>query len=281
MLDLERISIGPVLVLLAVVALAVYSFTIAPYDIQVTDNVFDLGLSHDNGTPLRIVFISDIHDSYRNKIYMDRVIALVNGQRPDIILIGGDSVEANMGDLHELDALSKLESRYGTYAVLGNHDYGILWSDYPFADKVERKMESLGIRVLRNEHADLVIESDGGSSLALVGVDDHWAGNSDFEIAMEGVKTDRPKIILAHDQTAINRSGLEGRNLILSGHTHCGQVRIPIVTDSVLRALGFGNLVGGREDLPPDDSIYVTCGIVPGNIRFLAPPEISVVEILR
>jgi len=279
MLDLERPSIGPMILLLAIVSLAVYSFTIAPYGIQTTENAFDLGLARDGHAPLRIVLISDIHDSYRNNGYMERVIAMVNGQHPDIILIAGDSVEADMGDLHELDVLSALNSSYGTYAVLGNHDYGVFWSDYPFADKVERKMESLGIKVLRNENVNLTFGSDDKSSIALVGVDDHWAHRSDFEGSLAGIPKNASKIILVHDQTAIDRNLLEGKNLVLSGHTHCGQVRIPIVTDLVLRALGFGDLVGGRKDLSPDDSLYITCGIVPGGVRFLAPPEITVIDL--
>jgi len=255
-----------------------YAVLVEPYHPVVTDNSFRLFSSGGAGAggAVRVVFISDIHDSYDDPGYISAVVDMVDSQQPDLILIGGDVVggEAGVGDL---SALAGLKARYGVFAVLGNHDYH-RWGcgDLAFADKVAGRLEGMGITVLRNDHRLLDINN---SRFALVGVDDLWSCRSDYDAAAAGIPADMPRVVLAHESLSVAGKALEGRNLVLSGHTHCGQVRIPFVTDAIVRYLGFGNITGGRARLSDDDEVYVTCGVVPGGIRLFAPPEVSVIEL--
>ena len=75
---------------------------------------------------------------------------------------------------------------------------------------------------------------------------------------------------------AVDAEDINGKSLVLSGHTHCGQIRVPVITRFVMGP-GFGDVLGGRARLDDDTEIYVTCGIAQGMARFLAPPEISVI----
>jgi len=132
-------------------------------------------------------------------------------------------------------------------------------------------LELEGIRVLRNGNADL-----GG--FTLVGVDDAWACESDYWKAVEGADRSRPIILLTHNQEAVPPQEYEGLGLVLVGHTHCGQVRLPII-GSVPKLFGFrGEYDAGLHRFGNDSYIYTTCGIG-GGPRFLAPPEISVIDV--
>jgi predicted MPP superfamily phosphohydrolase len=71
---------------------------------------------------------------------------------------------------------------------------------------------------------------------------------------------------------------IKGESLILAGHTHCGQVRVPIIT-KVFFGPDWHGVLGGKQRLDDDTEEYVTCGITPGGVRFNAPPEISVITI--
>ncbi|MCI0503215.1 metallophosphoesterase [Candidatus Micrarchaeota archaeon] len=257
--------------------LVVYALVYEPNNLIVTHESFDfLGGTNDTPNPVRIAFISDIHIGLQRNGWLDAVVDRVNGQEPDIVLIGGDVIESDASELERLAPLARLNATYGTFAVVGNHDYG-LWgcgATNTTADKVVAKLESLGIDVLRNEHRII----GGNSGFALIGVDDEWSCYDDYRAAAAGVPDAMPKVILAHNQDSVAQDAASGPGLILAGHTHCGLVRVPFITQAVLGP-GFGSVLGGRARLDDDTEAYVTCGITGGGIRFLTSPEISVIDI--
>jgi hypothetical protein len=258
------------------VVIAFYSFAIAPYDLEVTENSFRIFDGY--GEPLKAVLISDTEEAYNYPQHFSRAIDLANAQEPDIIFIAGDLVDAADGGPEKLDALGRLSSRYGTYAVLGNHDYaqwGCDKANDSYADGVVRKLESMGITVLRNDYR--IIDAQG-HRVAIVGIDDFWACRNDFPKAEAGIAQNVPQIILSHNPVALYNVQLPANALVLSGHTHCGQVRLPVVTDTVIGVLGLGDSVGGRTKIGTTDA-YITCGVIPGGVRFLTRPEISVLYI--
>ena len=133
----------------------------------------------------------------------------INALGPDMVLIGGDSIEWSESELDALGPLSGLSAPDGVYAVLGNHDYGT-WgcpTDPALSDNVERKLEGMNITVLRNGNKVLEIN---GKKLALIGLDDEWVCRDDYANASMGVGGPMPKIVLAHNQLAVNTGEVEG-----------------------------------------------------------------------
>jgi len=276
--------------LLCLSVFVIYAVFIGPFNIKITKNTFDL--FDDSSSTIKIVLISDIENARYYSEYFQRVIEAINSQNADLILIGGDTIgngkmlvaeDFSNGkiDWGELEHLKNLKSKHGLYAVLGNHDYDC---DHTrgdcknkgndlYADKVEKKLKKLGIEVLRNEHRILKIKD---RCFALIGIDDYWAHKSDYKKAAAGVPYGLPKVILSHNQFSVRGEKLKGRNLVLSGHTHWGRVRLPFITDYLLKLLGVADFNGGRFVLGENTELYVTSGIAPGDARFLAPPEISV-----
>ncbi len=252
-----------------IVLLVLYVLFFEPFNLEVTENTFDL---FGGSGVVKIVLIGDTQDAYNHPQYFQRAIATANAQKPDIILIAGDVVEVT-DDWDKISLLGNLESRYGTFAVLGNHDY-VSFDCEKCTDKLVSNLESMDITVLRNENRVLEINNQ---EFALIGVDDLWAGQSSYENASFGISPKMPKVILVHNQNSMKNQKLEGRNLILSGHTHCGLIQIPFLTDLFLRWNGFADVVGGHATVDENTELYVTCGVTPGGARFFTRPEVSVI----
>ena len=137
---------------------------------------------------------------------------------------------------------------------------------------MKAELENIGIEVLENENRLVNIRD---RSFVLAGVDDLWAGRSNYSKAVEGAGI-LPRIILAHNQYSAINEDLEGRNIILSAHTHCGYIYIPYITDMMTKAFGVSDVVRGHSKLDEKNELYVTCGIAP-DIRFNNPPEVSII----
>ena len=258
--------------------LLLYSLFFEPFNVQVTDDRLDF--FEGEGEQVKAVLISDTQGAYYDEAYFGKVIDLINKEEPDIVLIAGDVVDGEPEGYGRIGRLADIRSAHGVYAVLGNHDYRD-WDcgnpeNYGYADSVAGKLGSLGITVLRNENTVLDIR---GRRFAIAGVDDLWACRSDLGKGLRGLEPAIPRIILTHESAAVSDEPLPGRNLILSGHTHCGQVDVPPITDFIVSSLGFGKTKRGWARLSGDDTLYVTCGITPGGIRLFAPPEITVITL--
>ncbi|MBI5224122.1 metallophosphoesterase [Candidatus Micrarchaeota archaeon] len=256
---------------------------IEPEKIVITKHSYNLTGSADSD-PVRVVLVSDIHIGSETIGDLEKKVSLINQQNPDLILIAGDFVNSNPDEVAKLRPLRELRAKYGTYAVLGNHDYA-LWtsgliggenSNLALAQSVSDELESDGINVLRNEFEQINIRT---KPFELYGSDDLWSGRNKY---LES-NLNLPKIILVHERIAINETVIPTKSLILSGHTHCGEVRIPFVTQYILANVmrGFGDVVGGwnRRNNHVDD--YVTCGLTRGTtgFRLFTNPEITVIDI--
>lgn len=257
------------LLFLLFVVILIDMLIIEPNNLTLTENTFDI---LDGNHNIKIVFFSDIHIGQQRPGYLEEIVAKVNAQNPDIILIGGDNINSRESELAGLEPLKELKAKYGTFAVLGNHDYGNWGIGFPteLGDKVADKLNGLNITVLRNENQVLDIN---GTRITIIGLDDEWMGLSDYKKASSGLNN-IPKIIVAHNQFAMKEREMEENSIVLSGHTHCGQIRVPFVTDAILGPM-FGKLGGIYEY--GNGTLYVTCGVTSGKVRFLAPPEISIV----
>ncbi|MGH9915197.1 MAG: metallophosphoesterase, partial [Pyrinomonadaceae bacterium] len=166
---------------------------------------------------LRIAQLTDIHHStFTGCEVIERAVDAINTQEPDIIALTGDYIS------HErlyaapcAEMLGKLYAPHGVYAILGNHDH---WTD---AQLVTDLFRAEGIRVLINEGFRFEIN---GASFWLAGVDDTMVGLEDLPLALAGSSENEMKLLLAHNPVILRRAWRAGVDLVLSGHTHGGQI---------------------------------------------------------
>lgn len=216
----------------------------------------------------RIALVADTHiGPFLGESHVRQVVEIVNGTRPDIVVIPGDLIDGTVRDLREtLAPLRELRSRGGTYFTTGNHEY--LFD----ADAWMRQLRRMGIRVLRNERVALPhFDLAGVNDLSGAYLDDP----PDYRRALGGRDTGRPVILLAHQPVQAREAARYGVDLQLSGHTHGGQ----FFPGSVLTSLGQPVLSGhGRVG---GTQLYVTrgTGFWGPPVRVGATPEVTLLEL--
>ena len=221
----------------------------------------------------RVVQLSDVHHSaFTSRDQIARAVETANRLRPDIIALTGDYISHHRQYAAPCaELLGRLRARYGVYAVLGNHDH---WTD---AALITDLFRAEGIRVLINEGFRF---EHRNASFWLAGVDDTMVGLEDLSLALAGSRSDEMKLLLAHNPIILRRAARAGVDLVLSGHTHGGQIALRSDRDAsgksrrrMLRGLG-------RQG---QTQIYVTRGlgtvILP--VRYGCPPEVSLLELCR
>ena len=212
----------------------------------------------------RVLVVSDIHAgpfvSPRTLARtLDRLVAL----QPDLILLPGDLLTAHAGEwaVHR-DAFLKLRAPLGTYAVMGNHDH--------YTGEIETVIasaEEAGITVLHNRCHQL---RRGGETLSLAGVDDLVMGGPDLDAALDGAEN--PVILVSHNPDMLFDAARRGVALMLSGHTHGGQVRLPGLP--VLVRQSRYRLDEGRFEVGGTQAIVTRgLGAVGVPLRFRCAPE--------
>jgi hypothetical protein len=170
--------------------------------------------------PLRILLLTDIHAGpFILPAVLSPILESLMVLEPDVVLIGGDIVTGGPNDLDDfLGGFAALtRARLGAYFVLGNHEYFT-----PDPAHVCDQLQSVGIQTLRNRSIRL---EHGGSSFGLGGLDDLVLGNPDWERLVAPLGT--PHVLLCHNPDAFYEAEKRGIGLVLSGHTHGGQMRVP------------------------------------------------------
>ena len=220
---------------------------------------------------LRVVQLSDIHHSaFTSREQIERAVETANNLNPDIIALTGDYISkerAYAAPCAEL--LGKLRARHGVYAVLGNHDH---WTD---AALITDLFRAEGINVLINEGMRFELS---GAAFWLAGVDDTMVGLEDLPLALAGSRGDEMKLLLAHNPIILRRAARAEVDLVLSGHTHGGQVALRGEKSASGRPRR--RLLRGLSRRGPTQ-IYVSRGLgtVVLPIRFGCPPEVSLLEL--
>ena len=166
---------------------------------------------------LKIVQLSDIHHGpFTGREQIERAVEIANSLQPDIVALTGDYISHEREYVRPCaEMLGRLRARCGVYAVLGNHDN---WVD---AALVTDLFSAEGIRVLVNEGLRF---EDRGASFWLAGVDDTMVGLEDLPLALAGSRGEELKLLLAHNPVILRRAARARVDLVLSGHTHGGQV---------------------------------------------------------
>jgi predicted MPP superfamily phosphohydrolase len=208
--------------------------------------------------PLRVVHLTDIHVGRVTPMRVQRAaVDLTNAQKPDLIVITGDFV------CHSQEYLDALEEIVGSLkapvvGVMGNHDH---WSG---ANEVRRALRRARAEVLDNSHTVLTLR---GQRLQLVGLDDAYTGHADAARAVRGLRKNLPVLGLSHIAEEADGLWNRGVPLVLSGHTHAGQVTL-----AGLHELAMGRFAGHKYvhglygtrtpgDNTPKGAVYVGAGI--------------------
>jgi len=224
----------------------------------------------------RICHFTDLHvGHYLQEAGLRRLAEAIAASKPDLICFTGDLVDKDVDSLEEaIPYLQRLHAPAGKYAVLGNHDYR---SD---VNTVCQAWEHAGFCVLRNQHAAV---TRSGDSLYIVGVDDVLYGDPQLEEAMVGIPASGCKILLAHEPDYASTAAGYPIDLQLSGHSHGGQIRLPIVGHLIVPEFGSlypdGHYEAGGSGLQVYTSRGVGTTLMP--VRFLCRPQIAMITLQR
>ncbi len=264
----------------AAAALALYAGEIARHEIDIVDRPIPIRNLPSPFHGYRIVQLSDIHlDEYTEPFFLERVVQRVNDLRPDCVLLTGDYVTLGAFTAIAVSAAHRGAEILSTltaplrFAVLGNHDVAVS------APLVIQAIESKGIPVLVNRHIPI---DRNGSRLWICGVDDPGTSFPDLNLAVPD-QPNGPVILLAHEpdyaDAVVQHPRFPLIDLMLSGHAHGGQIRLPFLGPLVLPPMGR-NYPEGLFRFS-QMQLYVNRGIgtVGLPFRLNCPPEITVLTL--
>jgi predicted MPP superfamily phosphohydrolase len=223
----------------------------------------------------RLLHLSDLHFGRTLPAHENAVCLLLEGVTADLCAVTGDFRFGHYGPFdHVVPAVRRmldgLRLRYGAYAVLGNHD------TLAFAEAVE----GAGLRVLFNEGLAV---GEGDSALWLAGVDDpHLYRMDDLDAALRGAPTDMFRILLAHSPECAEEAAKKGIGLYLCGHTHGGQVRLPVLGAVKSNArCPRARMLGHWQVGTMAGFTSAGLGTTDAVLRFCCPPEANLFTLRR
>lgn len=240
------------------------------HQFHVSQHAVELPRLPEDFSGLRLAQLSDIHHGlYTPLEEVERAVEVANGLEPDLVALTGDFVTNSPNYIAPVArALGRLRAPLGIFAVLGNHDFRV------GADAVEAALSSAGVAVLRNRHVAL---RRNGSGVILAGVDDLGYREHDLRLALLGANPDWPTVLLCHNPAVLPLAAARGVDLVVSGHTHGGQVDIPRLR-SFARRRGVRLPMRLRHgwDRACDTQIFISRGIgtVVVPVRWRCPSEI-------
>jgi uncharacterized protein len=263
------------------VPVAAYSQFIEPNHLTVEKIEFSIPNLPEAFDGFRIVQLSDFHyGAYTGKRQISAAVKLANSLKPDLIVLTGDFItapdtEVQVPVTHPVftetvecaEVLSGLSATEGVLGCLGNHDQAVS-SNY-----VREVFGSFRIKLLLNENVPI---ERSGKKLWIAGVDDGVVGKPDFPRTVQGIPRDEPSILLAHDPDLADEAAKYPLAAQLSGHSHGGQVRLPLLGSLYLPPLAEKYPYGYYRIR--NMHLYTNRGI--GTVvlpyRFNSPPELTV-----
>lgn len=261
--------------LVAVAAGAGYSRLVEPYFYWISETDIFIRDLPGRFEGFRITQLTDIHHSRILGINeVRRVVELAQQTKPDMFVLTGDYSTSFRRYIEPCaEALSGLSAPEGVWAVLGNHDH------YTDPELTTRALQHNRISVMNNVHTTL---HRGPDSIQLSGIDD-WTWNAvDWTRAFSGLQPNKPTILLSHQPIVLDLAQTRNVSLILSGHTHGGQVDFPIVGAPARFATKDLKYARGLFR-SGDTQLYVSSGtgVIGLPVRFGVRPEIAVLRLKR
>lgn len=264
-----------IIFLLGVLVFGYYVVVFEPNNIKIERQVITIKNLPQSFDGIKIVQLSDFHSLWfggRER----KVLKMLEELNPDFVFITGDFIDLMTKVMTNKDLSSvrtfwqKLGQNYKNriFGVLGNHDTEI----------VKNYLKESGIMILDNENKKLPLDNE---FIYLIGVDDPFTGRDDLSKAMEGIEENIPKIFLAHAPEIIEGAVKEKIDLVLVGHTHGGQVNIPVLGRLIQPLSEYGRkYISGLFKIN-STYLYVNRGIGTSlfPFRFNCPPEITLIEL--
>jgi hypothetical protein len=240
------------------------------YDLEVTRHEIFIDDLPEQANGLRIAFITDTHVApFVRRDFYREIVRRVNAFDPHVVLFGGDFVSFRRHIPLAAEVLFEGLKATERYAVLGNHDY---WSN---AEDVQRELGARGVKFLMNEAVLLC------GALPLTGIDEIYRGKPDVEKAFAGIEPIAPCIAISHHPDIIDLVESRRIDLLLCGHTHGGQIRVPFFGAIVIPSRHEGEFASGFHRVR-NVLMYVSRGIgaIPP-LRVLCRPEVATFTLRR
>lgn len=223
----------------------------------------------------KIVLISDIHLGTRfvDMKKLNEIVNVTNKNNPDLIIICGDldakAIKHTLYSTTEVaNSLKNLKSKYGTFAIMGNHDY-------EYKEDIYEVYEKANIKLLRNQDDYINVNN---KKIRIVGLEDLWFRNADPQKVVGENNKNIPTIVLAHNPDYFPQIP-EHVSLTLSGHTHGGEIVFPFVGAFFVPSK-YGNRYRCGHIIENGKHLFVSRGIATlGFGRFLSPAEINILDI--
>lgn len=222
----------------------------------------------------RLVQISDIHVGNRfDYQFIINSFKKASALEPDIVVYTGDFVswedEQQLSQLREVMAHA-VKGKFGTFAILGNHDYGDKWQEGTVAEDIVGVLQEADVHTLRNETTVV-------NGLHLTGIDDLWGTNFNPSSATACIDPTAANLVLCHNPDVCDMDVWNGyRGWILSGHTHGGQCKPPFLPPPLLPVKNR-RYTAGAFDLEDGRQLYINRALGHSHqVRFNVRPEITV-----
>ena len=261
--------------LAAVAATSAYARLVEPYNYWISETDIFIPDLPERFEGFRITHLTDLHHS--NILGLDeirRAIDLAQRTKPDMIALTGDYTTSYRRFIEPCaQALAALSAPEGVWAVLGNHDH------YTDPELTTRALERQHISVLNNAHTTI---RRGSDSIQLSGIDDWSWGFADWPRAFAGLDRKTPAVLLSHQPRVLDFEETRNVSLILSGHTHGGQVKLPWLgapARFATKDLKYDRGLFRRGDT----QLYVSSGtgVIGLPVRLGVRPEIAVLRLQR
>jgi predicted MPP superfamily phosphohydrolase len=261
--------------LIAVSATAAYASLIAPHNYEVTETDILIKDLPERFQGFRITQLTDIHHSRIVGLgEVTRIVELAQQTKPDLIVLTGDYTTTYRRYIEPCaEALGALNAPEGVWAVLGNHDH------YTDPELTTRALERHHIKVMNNANTTI---RRGDDAIQLAGIDDSSWNGTDWRRAYYGLDRKRSSILLSHQPIVLDLDEAQAAALILSGHTHGGQIKLPFIGAPARYATGDMKYPSGLFRRG-QTQLYVSrgTGVIGLPVRFGVRPEIAVLRLLR
>lgn len=252
--------------------LAAYARLFEPFDYELTETDVFIPRLPARFDGLRIAHLTDLHHSRLVPLSeVRRVVEMANAARPDLVVLTGDYTTARRSYIEPCaEALGELEAPEGVWAVLGNHDH------FNDPELTARALARRGVNLLRNANTAL---RRGPDALQLAGVDDWGWGRADWTRTLRGLDRTSPVLLLSHEPAVLDFPETRGLSLILSGHTHGGQICLPLLGAPARFIEEFKYLRGLYER--DGTQLYVSrgTGMIGLPVRIGARPEVALIRL--
>lgn len=255
-----------------------YAWRVEPHWLEIVERRLPISSLPADMVGRLIVQLSDMHIGPSvDDAYLIRSFRRVSELSPDFVVYTGDFTTHETGIFdHARRMFAHLPiGRQGTFGILGNHDYGLGWSQPQVALRLATIAKEVGVRILRNEVAEA-----GG--LHIVGLDDLWAGRFDLAAGLKDLPAGAAALVLSHNPDTVDLPGWTPYSgWILAGHTHGGQCKPPFLPPPLLPVRNR-RYTAGEFELSGGRRLYISRGI--GHLltaRFNVRPEITVFRLER